>query len=73
MAIPIQQLGRTMVLGGERSEETKTLMENLLTEEEWKKEYSPYTVDFVKWHDHFHRNWLNGQKKNSCRHGWIPV
>ena len=63
MAIPLQQLGRTMVLGGERSEETKTLMENLLTEEEWKKEYSPYTVDFVKWHDHFHRNWLNGQKK----------
>ena len=72
MAIPLQQLGRTMVLGGERSEETKTLMENLLTEEEWKKEYSPYTVDFVKWHDHFHRNWLNGQKKEFLS-AWVDT
>lgn len=72
MAIPLQQLGRTLVLGGERSEETKTLMENLLTEEEWKKEYSPFTVDFVKWHDHFHRNSLNGQKKEFLS-AWVDT
>ena len=63
MAIPLQQLGRTMKLEGDRSQETRALMEQLLPEEEWKKAYSPFTVDFVKWHDDFRRSWLNGEKK----------
>lgn len=70
MAIPLQ-LGRTMKLEGDRSEETRHRMDELLPEEEWKKEYSPFTVDFVKWHDHFHRNWLNGQKKEFVGMGGI--
>ncbi len=62
MAVPLQQLGRVMKLEGERSEEAAHFMNALLPEEEWKKEYSPYTVDFVKWHDHFQRNRLNQAK-----------
>ena len=62
MAIPLQQLGRVQKLNGERSEEMISFMNGLLPEEEWKKEYSPYTVDFVKWHDHFQRNRLNQEK-----------
>lgn len=62
MAIPLQQMGRVLVLDGERSEETKELMAGLLPEEKWKKGYSPATVDFVKWDDHFRRNELNGEK-----------
>ena len=62
MAIPLQQMGRVLVLDGERSEKTKELMAGLLPEEKWKKGYSPATVDFVKWDDHFRRNELNGEK-----------
>ena len=72
MAIPLQQLGRTLKLDGERSEGTISLMQGLLSEEEWKKEYSPYTVDFVKWHDSFQRQRLNGQKKEFL-HAWIET
>lgn len=62
MAIPLQQMGRVLVLDGERSEKTKELMAGLLPEEKWKKGYSPATVDFVKWDDHFRRNELNGER-----------
>lgn len=62
MAIPLQQLGRVLVVEGERSPETVKLMEGLLPEEKWKKNYSPATVDFVKWDDHFRRNELNREK-----------
>ncbi len=72
MAIPLQQLGRTMVTGGERSEETKALMDGLLEEEKWKKAYLPYTVDFVKWHDDFHRNQLNQEKEVFLR-AWVET
>ena len=63
MGIPLQQLGRTMVVEGTRSEETVELMNGLLEEEKWKKAYLPFTVDFVKWHDDFHRSQLNHEKE----------
>ncbi len=72
MAIPLQQLGRVQKLNGERSEKTISFMNELLSEEEWKKEYSPYTVDFVKWHDHFQRNRLN-QEKGKFLKAWAET
>ncbi len=62
MAIPLQQLGRVAKMDGARSEQAAAFMNALLPDAEWKKEYSPYTVDFVKWHDHFQRNRLNREK-----------
>lgn len=62
MAIPLQQMGRVLVMGGSRREETIELMNHLLPEEKWKKDYSPATVDFVKWDDDFKRNDLNREK-----------
>ena len=55
MAIPLQQMGRVLVMEGSRSEETVNFMNHLLPEEKWKKDYSPATVDFVKWDDRFRR------------------
>ncbi len=72
MAIPLQQMGRVAKLDGERSEETISLMNGILSDEEWKKEYSPYTVDFVKWHDHFRRNQLN-QEKGEFLKAWAET
>ncbi len=62
MAIPLQQLGRVTKMEGVRSERAVSFMNAILPDEEWKKEYSPYTVDFVKWHDDFQRNRLNQEK-----------
>lgn len=62
MAIPLQQMGRVLVMGGNRSEETAVLMNHLLPEDKWRKNYSPATVDFVKWDDDFKRNDLNREK-----------
>ena len=50
-------------MDGYRSEETKALMNELLAEDQWKANYYPETVDFVKWHDDFRRNSLNREKK----------
>lgn len=72
MGIPLQQLGRTLVVEGNRSEETVQLMNDLLEEEKWKKAYLPYTVDFVKWHDDFHRNRLN-QEKGKFLASWVET
>lgn len=63
MDIPIQQLGRVLVMDGYRSDETKELMNELLPDEKWKNSYYAETVDFVKWHDDFRRNVLNREKK----------
>lgn len=72
MAIPLQQMGRVLVMGGERSDETALLMNHLLPEEKWKKDYSPATVDFVKWDDDFRRNDLNREKAAFLK-AWIDT
>lgn len=61
-AIPLQQMGRVLVTEGNLDGRTRALMEGLLSEETWKQAYSPYTVDFVKWHDDFQRGRLNKEK-----------
>lgn len=61
-AIPLQQMGRVLVTEGHLDGEARALMEGLLPEDTWKKAYSPYTVDFVKWHDDFKRGRLNDEK-----------
>ena len=63
MGIPLQQMGRVLALDGSRSESTVLLMDHLLPEENWKNDYQPYTVDYVKWNDDFRRGWLNDHKK----------
>lgn len=66
-AVPLQQMGRVLVTEGPMDAESRALMGKLLPEEEWKKAYSPYTVDFVKWHDEFQRGTLNEEKSEFLR------
>lgn len=72
MAIPLQQMGRVLVMGGNRSEETAVLMNHLLPEDKWRKNYSPATVDFVKWDDDFKRNDLNREKADFLK-AWVDT
>lgn len=69
-AVPLQQMGRVLVTEGTMDEESRTLLDGLLPEEAWKNAYSPYTVDFVKWHDEFRRGTLNEEKQEFLR-AWI--
>lgn len=68
-AIPIQQVGRVFVMDGDMDGEARALFSSYLSEETWKKAYSPYTVDFVKWHDDFRRGHLN-ETKGEFLHAW---
>lgn len=63
MGIPLQQLGRVLAKNGERDEKTAALMDSLLPEETWRRQYHPYTVDWVKWDRDFQHDRMNGEKK----------
>lgn len=68
-AIPLQQVGRVFVMDGDVDGKSRVLFASYLPEETWEKAYSPYTVDFVKWHDDFRREHLN-ETKGEFLHAW---
>lgn len=68
-AVPLQQMGRVLVMEGDMDGETRALLSSYLSEEAWKKAYSPYTVDFVKWHEEFRRSHLN-ETRGEFIHAW---
>lgn len=69
MAMPLQQLGRVYVVGGDMDEETKDLLNSFLAEEKWKEKYIPFTVDFVKWHPDFNHDRMT-EKKHEFLEAW---
>lgn len=69
-AIPLQQAGRVFVTGGAMDEEMKELLTSYLPEEQWKKGYSPYTVDFIKWDPSFRHDRMT-ETKGQFLAGWI--
>lgn len=50
LAIPSQQIGATFYYEGDFTPELKEYFTSILPEENWKKDYNPYTVDPIK-HD----------------------
>ncbi|WP_271001757.1 DUF6020 family protein [Listeria seeligeri] len=50
LAIPSQQIGATFYNDGDFTPELKEYFTSILPEENWKKDYNPYTVDPIK-HD----------------------
>ncbi len=50
LAIPSQQIGATFYYNGQFTKELKDYFTEILPEENWKKDYNPYTVDPIK-HD----------------------
>lgn len=69
-AVPLQQAGRVLVTGGAMDEEMKELLTSYLPEERWKKGYSPYTVDFIKWDPAFRHDRMT-ETKTAFLAGWI--
>lgn len=70
IAIPIQQLARTVALNGTLSTEQNSYLHNLLPLEKIKKQYNPFSVDTIKWDSSFKRNYLQ-QTKSDFIKTWV--
>lgn len=61
-AIPLSQMSRVLAVEGRLDEPAKEVMSDLMPLSDWKEGYSPFTVDFIKWNDHFRHNEMNARK-----------
>ena len=62
VAIPLQQIARTVAYDGEISDEQKEFLNKLYPEEDFKTTYTPMIVDTVKWNKNFSKTFLYDNK-----------
>lgn len=60
--IPIQQVARTVAMGGQMTDEQREYLNRLLPIEEYEKSYTPYTSNNIKGHAQFDRTYFNETK-----------
>lgn len=60
--IPIQQVARTVAMGGQMTDEQLEYLNCLLPIEEYEKSYTPYTSNNIKGHAQFDRTYFNETK-----------
>lgn len=72
MAIPLQQISATVYTDGSLTEQEKDFINNLLTIEEIKASYNPQTVDAIKWHSNFNREYLEANKLRFLKY-WTTI
>lgn len=61
VGVPLQQVARTVVMDGKMTDEQREYLNRLLPLEEYDS-YTPYTVDNIKGHAHFDREYFNQTK-----------
>lgn len=64
IGIPLQQMVRVVVTGGEMTEEQRQYMDGLLPLEQYQEVYNPYLVDPVKWATDFDNHFLEENKED---------
>ncbi len=62
VGIPLQQLGATLVAGGEIDESAQELLNNIFPLDEWKECYDPETTNSVKHNEQFNNEYLDSHK-----------
>ena len=62
VAIPLQQIARTVAYDGKITEKQKEFINQLYPEEKFKETYEPMIVDSVKWDSKFNKNFLYENK-----------
>lgn len=62
VAIPIQQISRTIAVDGTLNEFQKNFLDKLIPLKEIKKSYNPFSVDSIKWNSKFNRKYLQNNK-----------
>lgn len=70
IAIPIQQLVRTVALNGKLNANQNSYLNNLLPLEKIKKQYDPFSVDSIKWDPNFKRKYLQKTKSDFIK-TWV--
>ena len=72
MAIPLQQISAVVAYDGTLSEGEKDLVSHLLSFEEIKKSYNHSTIDPIKWHQDFDREYLQINKVRFLKN-WTTI
>lgn len=62
VGIPLQQMARTVVMGGQITEEQKAVLDAILPIQEYNNLYSPFIVDPIKWSANFDNEYLEAHK-----------
>ncbi|MBU3877064.1 hypothetical protein HGO97_014735 [Faecalicatena sp. AGMB00832] len=70
IGIPLQQMARTVVMGGEMDQEDREFMDHLLPLEKYQEYYSPNLVDYIKWAPEFDTPYLDAHKKEFFKTWW---
>ena len=70
IGIPLQQMSRTVVMGGKMDKADKEFMDKLLPLEKYEEYYSPYLVDYIKWAPEFDTPYLDAHKDEFFKTWW---
>lgn len=60
--IPLQQVARTISENGNINGKQKEFLNELFPYEKWKENYTPMSVDSIKWNSEFNKNYLKENK-----------
>ena len=63
VGMPIQQIARTLNVGGEISEKNKEIFNNVMPLSMFKENYIAFSADMIKWNPNFNSEYLNAHKK----------
>lgn len=72
VAIPLQQMSRTVAQNGKLTQQQAAFLNRLLPLDEIKKSYNPYSVDKIKYHEKFNRDFLE-QNKAAFLKTWLSM
>lgn len=62
VGIPLQQMARVVIEGGEIGQEEQEFLDNLMPLEKYPEYYNPFLVDPIKWAPEFQTEYLNSHK-----------
>ncbi len=71
VGMQLQQIGAVVARGRELTDEQREYLYTLMPEETWQV-YAPCTVDTLKWHDDFNREYLNETKQKFIK-VWLEL
>ena len=63
VGIPLQQMARVVIEGGEIGQEDQEFLDNLMPLEKYPEYYNPFLVDPIKWAPEFQTEYLNSHKE----------
>ena len=72
VAIPLQQIARVITINDNLDFNQKSYLSQIMSIENFKKNYNPFSVDSIKWNNNFNRDYLQKTKKEFLE-TWLLV